>query len=147
MTRKIQEKRHKKIQEKRHKKIQDKWWPELRSAIRSEKSPLWANDSSGGWELKNKLAHTEEVHIGVVDGEVHLFDQVGFILATFFFRLLMILKAPVKIKVLLTITIRVDLSTQRNSRSSLSDWSQSLWIYHFALRWQPSFLFYCYLNI
>ena len=66
------------MKEKRRKKIQDRWWPELKSAIRSEKSPLWANDSSSGWELKNKLAHTEEVHIGVVDGEVHLFDQVLF---------------------------------------------------------------------
>ena len=68
------------------KKIQDKWWPNLRSAIRSEKSPLWANDSSSRWELKNKLAHTEEVHISVVDGEVHLFDQVWFILTTLFFE-------------------------------------------------------------
>ena len=64
----------------------NKWWPELRSAIKSEKSPLWANDSSSRWELKNKLAHTEEVHIGVVDGEVHLFDQVWFILTTLFFE-------------------------------------------------------------
>ena len=69
---------------KKNNAIHDKWWPELKSAITSEKSPLWANDSSGGWELKNKLAHTEEVHIGVVDGEVHLFEQVWFVLTTFF---------------------------------------------------------------
>ena len=79
-------------------KIQEKWWPGLRSAIRIEKSPLWANDSSGGWELKNKLAHTEEVHIGVVDSEVHLFDQVGFISTTFFWDFWWSLKLQLKSK-------------------------------------------------
>ena len=41
----------------------------------NQKLPLQANDSSSGGKLKDELAHAEQVDVGVVDGEVHLFED------------------------------------------------------------------------
>lgn len=66
--------------------------------------PLRLDDSSGRWEFKDQLCHTEKVHIGVVHGEVHLEIDAG----------------PRDIDhAMLTTRILVARSIQRNSLSSL----------------------------
>ena len=52
----------------------DHKYQRLQPNTENQKLPLQANDSSSGGKLKDELAHAEQVDVGVVDGEVHLFE-------------------------------------------------------------------------